>query len=682
MILRRVAGLRSAATVLALLAAAPLPLSTMAAAGASPRPRPVAPAFDPEAEAILFAMPRITEALHVAFAQFRAGDRAEAERLVDALIERHPGSGLLHASRAGLAVLAEAPDLALDHLERAAQLGTPNLSELVAHPVFAPLRGDPERGVQLQGLLRPRPETGALPSPVPAHNGIAAVSAANTIWDPGTERLKPRFTLPSRPISNHVLPPEPRDNARELLREHWRRGRAAGNHGDLYDNRDRGHSALDLTEFPQVTRVTYAEAARQADVDYGLNDGILFDRVTFGNSSTALTNGPYWRSLPRHAMTRADGTGPMRMWQNASANHFYVYPAHQDYGRERGDLFPANTPYLLVSRGSSGSDRPFLEAIVMILASFKPATKARLIEERLVVPTVQFVFRRSLQNVRSRDSYFSGDAHPAAFEARHINLGRMVSLAQSIEPDAIPAEVRIAVEEEELGREGIDFFGVGLSEQLFDTPSAIARIWRARTGRRSMIVSAEASHDPNDRPLSFHWRLLQGDPERVMIEPLGDGSRARITLDWHDRFPISDENPQLTARVDVGVFAHNGAHDSAPAILSWYFPPNESRRYEIGPDGAPRLAEIHHADPAKAGIYADPLLLPRADWRDVFAYDEAGQPTGWTRHRGDRVDRFDAAGRRLAGNDPARPEPVAYQIAPRDDGTLQVEEVSVTLSGG
>jgi hypothetical protein len=317
----------------------------------------------------------------------------------------------------------------------------------------------------------------------------------------------------------------------------------------------------------------------------------------------------------------------------------------------------------------------------MALAAFRPATKARLAEEGLVVPTLQMVFRRSLQNVRSRESYFSGDAHPAAFEAFEINRGRMVSLAQAITPDAIPAEVRLRVLEEELGTEGLDFFGQGLSEQLFDTPSAIARIWRSRTGRRSMLVSAETSRDPNDRPLTFHWHLLQGDPGRVTIEPLEGGARARITLDWHDPFRISEENDQTTARVDIGVFAHNGAHDSAPAILSWYFPPQETRTYEEGPDGAPRIAALDHADPAKAETYADPLLLPRAGWRDVYAYDEAGAPLGWTRHRAGRPpEAYDAEGHRIletgADGRPRRAEAVAYGLVPGEDGLVAVEELS------
>ena len=58
-----------------------------------------------------------------------------------------------------------------------------------------------------------------------------------------------------------------------------------------------------------------------------------------------------------------------------------------------------------------------------------------------MVPTVQMVFRRSLQNVRSREDYFSGAAHPAAFEGFEINPARMVSLANSIKADDIPPRV-------------------------------------------------------------------------------------------------------------------------------------------------------------------------------------------------------------------------------------------------
>ena len=247
----------------------------------------------------------------------------------------------------------------------------------------------------------------------------------------------------------------------------------------------------------------------------------------------------------------------------------------------------------------------------MILAAFRPETKARLVETGLLAPTVQYVFRRSQRSVLSREAYMSGAAHPSVFPAYEIGLARMVSLANAILPDDIPPMVRIRMLEETEPVEGVDFFGEGLSEAFFDTPAAIGRIWRGKDYRRSYLVSAEETVDPNGRPLSFEWRLLRGDPDRVRITPLDGGARARVEVDWQEPRPIGEENPIRSARVDVGVFANNGVHDSAPAILSVLFPAHETRRYEPGPDGAMRIVAIDHADPAKAGVYADPMLMAR-----------------------------------------------------------------------
>jgi hypothetical protein len=402
-----------------------------------------------------------------------------------------------------------------------------------------------------------------------------------------------------------------------------------------------------------------------------------------GNSSTAIAAGPLWRSQPRLALTRADGTGPWRLFETYASNHVYVYPSHRDYTAKRGDLLPANTPYLIVSRGSSGSDRPFLEAVAMILAAFRPETKARLIEEGLLAPTVQFVFRRSQRSVLSREDYFSGLAHPSVFAPHEIGLARMVSLANAIAPDAIPPMVRIRVLEEDMPRHGVDYFGQGLSEQFFDTPSAIGRVWRGKEYTRTMLVSAKDTADPNDRPLAFHWRLLHGDPDRVRITPLGDGTRARIEIDWHEPRPVAEGSPITSSRVDIGVFASNGVHDSAPAMISMAFPDHETRIYEPGPDGAMRIAAIDHAAPEKVRTYADPMLMARADWRDVYTYDAAGRPTGWRRIRASGTTTYDAAGRRIVGRDAeGRPRtvPAAYALRRTGAGTLRVEEITAAAS--
>ena len=684
---------RAAALALGLLA------FPAAATEIAPPPRPALEAPDPRTAADLFAMPAIAGDVRLALGRAAAGDLDGAAALLDARIRDHPDPAALQAARAVVAALAGDGPAALEHLAAAARGGLPRLRSLIADPVFTPLAADPELGFRLAALAAlPEPDAAPLPRPAPVTSGVtggvARITAANTAWNPETDRLEPRFAFAPKPDAP-ILPPLPKTAELEILREHAKRGRAAGNHGDLYDNRDRGHSALDLKRHPQLTAVVYPPQARAADLDYGLADRFLFDQVVFGNSSTAMTGSVLWRSLPRLAMTQPDGAGPVGLWQTAAANGLYVYPAHHDYGEksggeksggeqsggeQSGDLFPANTPYILVSHGSSGSDQPFLEAVALILAAFPPETKARLIEENLVVPTVQMVFRRSLRNVTSREDYFSGAAHPAVFEGYNINLARMVSLANSITPDTIPAESRIRVVEEELGTEGVDYFGEGLSEQLFDTPAAVARIWRSRTWQRSMLLSAEDSRDVDGRPLTFHWRLLQGDPAKVKIEPLDGGARARVTLNWHDPFPISEDNPLVSARLDIGLFADNGQRDSAPAILSWYFPPEETRTYAPGPDKAPRIAAIDYAAPAKAKVYADPMLIPRADWRDTYAYDDSGALTGWTRARPAREEeRFTVEGARIlapaAEGRPAETVAVAYPLDRDDKGRLEVREI-------
>lgn len=654
----------------------PLPRpAAPASAAADPVPAATVPA-DPVAEADLFARPAIAETVRRAFGRIQAGDTGGAARLLDGLVAAHPALGELRVDRAALAMLEGDRDGALADLAAAAGAGFGGLAALKADPLFAPLANDP-RFAALAATPAPAPPP--VPAPTPVADGVALVSGANTAWNPSSERLEPRFTFPA--TASGAVVPNRGTAATDILREHVKRGRAAGNLGDLYDNRDRGHSALAPADHPQLAHVAYSDAARAADLDYGLNDRLLFGAITLGNSSTAITGGATWRSLPRLALTNPDGTGPMRLWQNAAANQLYVYPAHKDYGPEGGDLFPANTPYLLISRGSSGSDKPFLEAVAMILAAYRPDTKDRLREEGLIVPTTQMVFRRSLQTVRSREDYFGAAGQAAAFEGYDINLARMVSLANSIRPGDIPPQVRIRVTAEELGTEGIDYFGEGLSEQLFDTPAAIARVWRSRARSREIALSADETRDPNGRPLRFEWRLLQGDPDHVRITPSEDGRAATVSLDWQEPFAISKDNPTRSSRVDIGVFASNGVHDSAPAILSVYFPPDQARSYAPGPDGTLRIASIDYA--ARPGVYADPMLIPRADWRDEYHYDAAGALTGWTRARGDRRDDFTPEGARLlapaTADTPARTEAVAYPLARRPDGGLEIEEISAPL---
>src|SRR6056297_2868108 len=411
--------------------------------------------------------------------------------------------------------------------------------------------------------------------PIEARDGkvLVRLSSLSKIL-PG-RRLLARVRFPETSAS--VLGAEAHAAGHRLLWKLAFEGMAAGNHGDLYENRDRGHSRLSAKAHPQLTHVAYDAEARAAGLDYGLAGPVLFDAPLIGNSSTALRDGPFWRSLPRMALTQTQG--PLTLYQNYLAGQIHVYPEHRDHDPKHGDLIPAATPFFVVSQGSSGSDEPHLKALAMMLAALTPETKAVLHKAQLLAPTVQMILRRSLNAVRSREGYRSGLAHPSVIAGGEINLTRMVSLANALTPDTVPPMVRLVVLEETEAREGTDSFGEGLGERLFDTPPAIARIWRSHVATRSMVVSAEATRDLQGRAPELIWRLLRGDPARTWIEPLDNrGLRARITLDWQLPRPVPGRPEIRSNRIDIGVFARSGEHDSMPGLISILLPQHETRR--------------------------------------------------------------------------------------------------------
>ncbi len=436
--------------------------------------------------------------------------------------------------------------------------------------------------------------------------------------------VAPDVAVPEEDRSQPLVAPDLPGEAAERLRALAAEGRARGFAGVVYDNRDRGHSALHPHLFPRLTRLAYGFELIAEDMDMGLAGAIVLPVPVLGNSSMAITRGDAPRSLVRHAMTRSGlPQAQARLYQS---NHLYVYPEHRDH--DAVDLYPANWPFSVTSQGSSGSDRPFLEALAMTLAAFREETFARLVTEGLVAPTLQMILRRSLDPVRSEVDYLSAIAHPVVFDARLIRPERMVEAAAALAPDAIPPMVRLEVIDEDFQA---DAGLAGLDERLFDTPSALARVWRDAAWEREMVISAAATVDPNGRPLLFSWHLLQGLPDRVEIEPLDAiGRTARVRLRWHDPFAVVQGGlPRVASRVDIGVFASNGAAVSAPAIVSISFPAHQRRVYAEAEDGRVRLVLVDH-DAIGRGAPFDPLLHWSAPWTDVAIY-EAGRIVAWER---------------------------------------------------
>ncbi|MEX2520290.1 MAG: hypothetical protein WD969_13270, partial [Paracoccaceae bacterium] len=606
----------------------------------------------------LFEMPALTTAERQVERLAAQGDLASAAALLDQLLKRYGGASRLHADRAVILAAQGQNDPAFDALAKAASLGLPNLEALLAASPLSGLGADPRMAALIAAAPRPQ-EPPAPPPPTRIDSSQAPVSAANTFWNPNLSRLVSRFEMLPGMRRFPLADGKPEGPMAEL--QVWvARGRAAGNVGDLYDNRDSGHSALSHVRATQISHVVYPPEAQAAGLHYGLNSQILFDAPTIGNSSTATTGGALWRSQGRLALTSPEGAA--RLWQLYVANHLYIFPEHMDYdpinppegatGPEatpgRGDVIPANTPYMLITQGSSGSDRPALRATMAILAAFQPKVKTFLKERGLIAPTIQQIFRRGQTGIETDETYLSPIAHPVVFDARRIDLGRMIALANALKVEEAPPVVLLSMEEDAVASSvhGLLFPDSGFNERLFDSPSAIARVWRGEADTRRYVLSAAATQDPNGRPLRFHWVVTQGAAANVDITPLDDaGSRVEVVLRWATPKPTALRKDILSPRTDIAVIADNGAELSAPAFFSMLYPAHQARIYDATGLEKPVLQTIDHASAVSARRYFDPLIWPQRNWIDQLDHNAQGKLVGWTRKRGEVETRFTADGR-------------------------------------
>ncbi len=425
--------------------------------------------------------------------------------------------------------------------------------------------------------------------------GKVQLSDTAKLWPLLLERYEPQSkreieqTAPAkRPCFNNYK------EVCKLLNKWFAEGTAAGNIGDYYDNRDRGHSPLDLSQYLQLSKIEYSKEELDKRIDYALCLD-LRPHVTIGNSSTSS---PPDRggSNPRHAQVNPASLA--RLHAQYRGGNLHIYPAHLDYAHPSGnypwstrDLYSLNTPYTLISHGSSGTDRPFMDACFYTLAAFSPKVKSKLIESGFLIPTIQAILRASNKQVVETDDYFTGKAHPVVFKGNQLDTLKMIKTAHEMTLDAIPPLAQIRVVEEDRLRLDIDISRYAPSEKFCDLPELVGRIHR-RWGRdMRMRVSAAESLDIEGKALNFRWVLLQGDPKLVRIEVDADGRQATITLAWHDRIPVQPDGKPLSNRVDIGVFASNGKAWSVPAFICVYYPDNELRTY----DDDNRLVDVFSA---------------------------------------------------------------------------------------
>ncbi len=377
------------------------------------------------------------------------------------------------------------------------------------------------------------------------------------------------------------------DNVAKLLNEWFVNGTAAGLKAITYENRDGQHSPLNTAQYPLLQVFKGAENDKGAATQLRL-------QPTLGNCSMASA-ATQLGCLPRLYMM--DPGGNRFLAQQYLSNNLFIYPEHQDYdigangiGGGYGDLLPLNTPGLLISQGSSGTDQPFLQAMLSTAAALPPDTQKLLIEKKLLMPTLQSIFRRSNKMVQTPEDYFTGKAHPPVFDGAQIDEEKMVRIAHEMTPEKIPPLVLLQVIEETKIETGKNFFELpGVYPwQLSDTPVSIARILRGNEAEHGMLIGFEKTLNLTKAPLQLRATVLQGDPRFVRIESAPGGNVMRLRVRWQP--PVFTATGIRSHRIDIGVFADNGASISAPAIVSFYMLPNEMHFY----DEQGRVSEIHY----------------------------------------------------------------------------------------
>lgn len=383
----------------------------------------------------------------------------------------------------------------------------------------------------------------------------------------------------------------------DLLRQWWKEETAAGNAGDFYDNRDGDHSPMNLAPYPQLSAIKYSAEDIKLQRHWAAQRQIL-PHVTFGNSSTSAP-AHLGGSNPRSYYVSPSGL--LFLSNQYSRNNLYIYPEHRDHdpghngrgpgGEGYGDLYPTNTPYLIISHGSSGSDQPFMRMMPSVLAAFRPEVKAKLTEAGLLMPTIQMLFRSTNKHLKDPKEYLTAKAHPSVFEGSWVDELALVKAAHALELKSLPPAVQLRVIEEDKATNGIDFCDLVGSEVIANTPSCIARAHRSAAHTRRIVVNADASFDVNMQKLTYHWILFRGDPDKVKIVPKKDDQAiVEITVGYHERRPIAAGSPMESNRVEVGVFVHNGTHYSAPGFVTFHTFDREARIY----DAKGKIVEIAH----------------------------------------------------------------------------------------
>lgn len=466
----------------------------------------------------------------------RSGNITNMEAVCRQGLELMPGDATWQYNLACALAYRATPDAALDALEKAVKAGFRNASAIEQD-------GDLKRissTTRFKAIVQEARDTADLPAPGQAIPMTArltqgtrlVLTKANLAWDFNRGLYIANFRF----LRGAVESPEARaaiydGPAKEVLAAWLADGTAAGNGGDIYVNRDRNHSRIKTGAFPLLSELCFDAEARSKGVDNAMPNTLYPGAAVVGNASLAIVSSNDTCSLVRMAMQ--DLVSMSALQQCYLDNQLWVFPAHRDYVPERGiDLYQGVTPCALQSVGSSGSDRYFVRAALAASAALQPETKKAVVERKLFAPLMQYLFRRTRRGVESEEDYLAAKAHPTAFDRESLDAFRMVELAHGLTPRTIPPAVLplsafVPVTSLDLEKE-LDFRFVPYGEY--------------------------------DGRLSYTWRVVHGDQERVTVVSGKDGA-VHLTVDCRD----------LTNRIDVACFAKTADSGwGAPSFVSIY----------------------------------------------------------------------------------------------------------------
>ena len=588
----------------------------------------------------------------------RSGDLRKMESTCRAALELMPDDPTWRYNLACALSLKGDAARALDELERAIDNGFRNAETISKDSDLAQIAKDPrfEKLVAKARELSGKPVAGKPEhKPVSAPAGsVITLNETNLVWNFDTgvfealvEVKDPVQPLPS--LAARYSASKPTSPERPYVAAWLSGGTGAGNTGDLYVNRDGGHSMLAVSDFPNLTSIQYDAPAKALNLHLDIPTTLFGSTPVFGNLSRGRTKGAFWRSMARVSFTDPGIAARMDLFYRN--NQFWVLPSVNDIARPDlniVDAFPANAPFQFVSQGISWSDQPFIRAALAASASFRRPTKQAIVRRHLLAPTLQWLLRRTQKGINTEEDYLSPSAHPSAFDAKRLDAIELVKRAHELKMEEVPPTVSLALINSRLypirfpepGRDYPDT----LSELLFATPSAISMILRAPDGERTFLLRAQTFPEP-DPSATFAWRVVNGPADSVKIAtPLGETTNcpetgfAQITIDRR----------QLTNRIDVACFAKT-THTTfgAPAIVSFFPIPQEKRTYR--PDG--QIAAIDYTNPDR--VYSDPVIALPRHWTDTYDYSPDGKPLGFTRsYNGEASASFTVKGERIVERNP------------------------------